>query len=274
MRVADRLLEMDPEYRRSEVNAMLFDAFFQRGQQLVQEDREKEAVRLFDRALGLQPDNAQVAHAKNLATLYTEGMSYWGADWAKAIEKFRELYRLASDYKDVRQRIYEALLSYGDLLARDALWCEAAEQYTEALGVKADTATVTKRREAAERCDAGPQAAPGAQATASPMPLGPTVPPGTYAGVLLEQTSIEHRKMFIRGKVLNKEGRGVPGVRVKVQAWDWSAIAVTDGSGQYAFDGLANPVTYTLSLLDLPSIPFEVAGVWGKISWVDFREAP
>ena len=78
--------------------------------------------------------------------------------------------------------------------------------------------------------------------------------------------------MFIRGLILDRNGGGVSGVRVQIRAWDWSAIAVSDGNGQYAFDGLGNPVTYTLSLLDRPSIPVDVEGVWGKVTWVDFEE--
>ena len=78
--------------------------------------------------------------------------------------------------------------------------------------------------------------------------------------------------MFIRGRILDKEGVGVSGVRVQIRAWDWSAIAVADGNGQYAFDGLSNPVTYTLTLLDLSCLPFDAEGVWGKVTWVDFEE--
>jgi len=89
----------------------------------------------------------------------------------------------------------------------------------------------------------------------------------------VERTGIDSGKMYVRGKVLDKDGGGIQGTQVKIQAWDWSAIAVTDGNGQYSFDGLSNPVTYTLSLVTLSSYPFDVEGQWGKISWVDFTEA-
>ena len=51
-----------------------------------------------------------------------------------------------------------------------------------------------------------------------------------------------------------------------------SAIAVTNGDGDFSFDGLANPVTYTLTLLDVPSLPLDVSTEWGKLTLVEFRE--
>jgi len=59
-------------------------------------------------------------------------------------------------------------------------------------------------------------------------------------------------------------------VVVRIQAFDWSTTATTDGSGLFSFDGLANAVVYTLTLPDLPSEPVDVEGQWGKLSWVEF----
>lgn len=74
--------------------------------------------------------------------------------------------------------------------------------------------------------------------------------------------------------MLDEDERGVSGVQIRIQAWDWSATALTDGEGQYSFDGLSNPVTYTLSLVDLSSQPVDVMGERGKITWVNFKEVP
>ena len=79
--------------------------------------------------------------------------------------------------------------------------------------------------------------------------------------------------MFIRGHVYDSSGAPVAGTRVKIQAWDFSVFATTDGTGQFSFDGLANPVMYTLTLADLPSVPLEVETAWGRLSWVVFEQA-
>ena len=272
---ADRLLALDPEYARGEVDRMLFEAFHQSGLILVEQDRLEEAVRLFDRALVLQPDNVQVAHAKNLASLYTQGMGYWGADWGQAASSLQTLYRLAPDYRDVRDRLFEARVNYGDQLAASEEWCDASDQYARAVGIRAEAGTAAKRQAASSRCGQQPTPVvlPGAT-PATRLPVGPVAPSGTFVGSLRERTGLEASKMFVRGTVVNKTGQGIPGTRVRIGAWDWSAIAVTDGSGQYSFDGLSNQVTYTLKLLDLSGLPFDAEGVFGQITWVDFREAP
>jgi len=284
--LADRLLAKDATYHRSEVDQMLFDGFYHSGLQLVEQDRMREAVRLLDRALALQPGNADVQRAQQLATLYLTAMSHWNADWPKVTEALDAIYRLAPDYKDVRQRLHDAHVGYGDLLIRQQEWCKAEKEYTRALEIMAGSSVAGRRQDASAWCKATPtqpvpettgtpeSKSPEGEATSTPESETPTGPSGVYAGRLVERTVTDGTKMFIRGKVLDKEGEGVQDVQVQIRAWDWSAIAVSDGSGQYSFDGLSNTVTYTLSLLNLPSQELDVAGIWGKITWVNFEEVP
>ena len=262
--LADRLLAIDPTYHRSEVDQMLFDAFYQSGLQLVEENRLEEAVRLFDRALVLQPTNVQSAGAKQLATLYLAAKSYWGADWAKVIESLSALYRLDANYKDARQLIHDAYISYGDVFAKRQDWCAAAQQYTRALEVASSRELTSKREDALDHCD---------QVASATGQWGPSEPSGTFVGRIVEQTDLDSQKMSIRGKVKDKEGKGLSNIKVQIRAWDWWATSVTDAQGQYAFDGLANPVTYTLTLFDRPCIPVNAPGVWGKATQIDFQEA-
>ena len=72
--------------------------------------------------------------------------------------------------------------------------------------------------------------------------------------------------------MLNQKGQGMLGVQVQIRAWNWKATAVTDGNGQFSFDGLRDPVTYTLSLPDLQCQPVDAAGAKGQITWVQFRQ--
>jgi tetratricopeptide (TPR) repeat protein len=268
---ADRLLALDPTYMRSEVDMMLFEAFYRSGMQFVEQGQPKEAVRLFDRALALQPDHIQVTRAKQLATLYMTAMGYWNADWSMAAETLQELYRLSPDYIDTRQRLRQALVSYGDLLVQEDDGCAAAEQYTQALQFGGDAAIEEKYAQAQELCnDPPPDSDTTPDAGGTPWPVGPS---GVYVGRLVEKTNVDHSAILIRGKVLDSSGKGVVGTQVRIQAWDWSAIAVTDGNGQFAFDGLTNPVNYTLSLVQLPSQSVEAPGERGTITWVNFEQA-
>ena len=267
---ADQLLALDPTYRRDEVDEMLTEVFFRQGLELVDEDRMKDAVALFDRALDLQPSHAGAIEAKQLATLYMTGLGFWGTDWPKALDSLSALYVLAPDYKDVRQRAHKAYAYYGDDLAGGKDWCHAAEAYAQAIAITEDAGVAAKRDQAEAQCKSPTEAA--ATKTPTRDQSAPSGPSGTFVGRLVERTGIDSGKMFIRGKVLDANGKGIPSVKVRIHAWDWSALAITDGNGQYAFDGLSNPVTYTLDLPDLPFVPFDIEGVWGKIAWVDFRK--
>jgi tetratricopeptide (TPR) repeat protein len=275
---ADRLLALDPAYERGQVDAILFEAFFRAGLQAVEGDRFDEAIQLFDRALAMQPDNAQVQHVKRLASLYTTAMRYWGSDWPQALEPLRMLYALEPGYRDVEQKLHSAYVGFGDELVAQQQWCAAADQYKLALEVnRSAPAVLTKHQDAVARCQnaASPMPKPTEDGTGSATgdSGGTPATPGLFVGQTPQYSDIEARRILVRGKVYDENGSGVPSVRVQIRAWDWTAQALTDAAGQYAFDGLSNPVTYTLSLLDLPSQSVDVAGVPGKLSWVDFRQA-
>lgn len=267
MAQADKLLALDPAYRREDVDRMLYDAFYQLALLLVEEDRLSEALTFFDRALVLQPGSPQVSYAKELATLYMSALRYWGADWDRAIEQLNRLYLRNPNYKDVRERVIVAYVSFGDVLGGRGDWCRAREMYDVALQFRSEAGTLAKSQQAALNCS---------QATPTPKAgtAGAGAPSGAYVGLVERMDDAASSQMFVRGQVLDAAGKGVPNMRVKIQAWDWSALALTDGAGQFSFDGLANPVTYTLSLPDVTSLSVDAPGQWGKITWVVFRQAP
>ncbi|NLS79516.1 MAG: tetratricopeptide repeat protein [Chloroflexi bacterium] len=151
----DELRAVDASYQQQEVETLLFWAYYNSGLALVNDGRMEEAVHRFDQALALQPKNPDVLGQRHLASLYVSGLGYWGADWGAAIEKFDAVYRIESNYRDVRQRLHDAHVNYGDLLASKNEWCNAAKQYDAALQI-IDTEAVRQRRDnAATRCSAG-----------------------------------------------------------------------------------------------------------------------
>jgi tetratricopeptide (TPR) repeat protein len=264
---ADNIIARDPGYRREELDGNLFDALVTLGDRAVQDDRLEEAIRYYDRALAVRPGDAGVVHSKNLARLYMDGIRFYGADWASAIERFATLYSIAPAYKDVAVRLKAAYVAYGQELSSEDKWCEAVTQYALALQIAEDSQVTLMAQNATAQCEAADAAEGGTPG----VPVD--TPSGTFAGWQVQPEAVGNDKMFIRGHVFDSSGAPVVGTRVKIQAWDFSTYAITDGTGQFSFDGLANPVPYTLTLADLPSQPLEVETVWGRLSWVVFEQA-
>ncbi|MBC7262533.1 MAG: carboxypeptidase regulatory-like domain-containing protein [Chloroflexi bacterium] len=191
-------------------------------------------------------------------------MGYWGADWEGAIEVFHALYQLQPDYKDTRQRLYDAHVSYANVLAAKGEWCAARDQYDRALAMSFSDELKAKREEAAQSC------------AVALLPTSTPPPSGTFVGrvVKIDDVGLQ-TAMMIRGQVLNAEGKPIPNVQVGLSAWDWSAPpATTNQEGIFAFDGLGNPVTYTVTLINLPAVPLPVKADWSKLVWVEFRPQP
>lgn len=276
---AEQIAAMDPDYRRQEREEILFQIYYNLGLRSVEENRMEEAVAYFDRALALQPNSAQASLAQSAAKLYMDGVRYAGSDWAAAVDRLSMLYTLDPDYRDVRERLHEAYLAYGQQLADREDWCLAALQYRRAQELMPAAATEALAQQADERCGA-PPTIEQPSVPASPYPgstpgtPGPDAPSGTYVGRVQSTEHVAASGVYVRGKVLDSEGEGVPNVRVKIQAWDWFAYAISDGTGQFSFDGLGDPVTYTLSLPDLPCVPVEAPTELTQLTWVVFEQVP
>jgi len=99
LQAADKLIAHDPDYRRGDLDGMLFQVFVAQAQEMLAAGRLEEAIRLYDRALLLQPDNATAKHARNLAAGYVEATAFVNADWVKAAEAFQTLYEIDPDYR-------------------------------------------------------------------------------------------------------------------------------------------------------------------------------
>jgi tetratricopeptide (TPR) repeat protein len=255
---------LDPNFERETVTALLVEAYGKAGSQFVEQDRLEEAIRYFDRALELRPAEVAIREQRRLASLYLAGLGYWGANWQGAIDSFSVLYQLKPDYKDTEQRLYDAYVAYADTLYDDADWCAARDRYDSALAMRFNEALKAKREEAAQNC------------AVAAVPTGTLPPSGSFVGrvVRVEDVGLE-TAMMIRGHVFNAQGNPVAGARVGLSAFDWSAVpAVTNEEGVFAFDGLGNPLTYTLTLLDLPAVPLSVKTDWQKLVWVEFRPQP
>lgn len=260
----EEVRSLEPDYEREPITELLVEAYYNAGMRLVEQDRMEEAIRYFDYALELRPAEEAVREQKRWASLYMAGLGYWGADWQGAIESFHVLYQLKPDYKDTRQRLYVAYVSYADTLFEDGEWCVARDYYDSALSVHSSDEVEAKRGEAAQNCAIAPE------------PIGTPPPSGTFVGRLLSVEDVGREDaMMIRGHVFDAQGNPLPDVRIGLSAWDWSApFALTNEQGIFAFDGLGNPVAYTVTLMDLPAVPMSVQAEWSKLIWVEFRPLP
>ncbi len=241
----EALQAADATYEQTTVRRLLVSAYTNDGLKLANDGSLEEAIRRFDQALALQPDNPDVQAQRRLATLYQAGMSAWEADWPEAIQSFAALYALQPGYKDTAQRLQRAYVLAADAAGAQTKWCDAVEYYKLALDMASTPEVAAKRDEAARLC-------------ASPNASGTAVPSGTLVGIFAGEEPTNSDWGKVHGTVLDAKGKPVGGVKVKVAAYDWSATTNTDGNGYYVFEMLSPNITFTISLVDLPMQPVDV----------------
>lgn len=257
--LGEQFLADHPDYQRDDIIQMLFTAYQKTGELAVDQDRLSDALRLFDRALVLNPDDPTVTTTRQQAALYLAASSYWGADWQRTIDTFAQLVDLDINYKDAFQKLYLAHVGYADDSAANGDWCLAASEYALANQLE-DNADIQAKQVAAETtCNSQP----------TPLPQAAT---GSYIGRIVEEKPAGNSSIYIGGYVLDAQSKPVPSMRVKISAFDWSAIATTDSGGHYSFDGLTSPVTYTVTLLDVTVTPAEVGGKLSQFTQVNFEQ--
>lgn len=171
-----QLRQMDPLYKPAEVEDMLFSAYYTYAQELVDENRFEMALRYFDNALAIRPEDARLSQERQQASLYLSGLDYWNADWGMAVEVFARLYQLAPDYKDVAQRLYEAHVNYGDYLGEQGAWCSAQKEYASALVLQENADAQRKQQDAFKFCQMGTTPTPPVAAATPPETPGQSSP--------------------------------------------------------------------------------------------------
>jgi tetratricopeptide (TPR) repeat protein len=248
-----------PDYQRAHVIEMLFIAYKTTGEEAVSEDRLSDALRLFDRALVLAPDNPDITTLRQKAALYLAASQYWGADWQRTIDTFTQLVNIDINYKDAFQKLYLAHVGYADDSAANGDWCLAASEYKLANQLEENADIQAKQVTAESNCANKPTPTPQAVS-------------GTFVARIVEQKPAGNKNIYIGGYVLNAQNKPVPSIRVKISAFDWSAVATTDSGGHYSFDGLTSPVTYTIALLDANVTPIEIAGKLSQYTQVNFEQ--
>lgn len=164
-----------PDYERSAVRKLLFDAYRNRGLQLINDGKMELGLTDLDAAATLGPLDTEAQQHQQWATIYISGISYWGFNWPRTVQTFELLYTLAPYFRDTITRLYDAHVGYGDSLAAGGDPCGAALEYAAALKVTADQTTEDKRLAAESTCATG---TPSLTLTPDPTLFTPT-PDGT-----------------------------------------------------------------------------------------------
>lgn len=148
-----------PDHERSRTDRLLYEAYVGQGIELLYSEQVELGLYYLDQAekLGNLTENA-LEH-RTWAELYLDGMGYYGVNWEVTLFYFRDLCLAAPFFHDSCDRLFEALLAYGDQYAAQQEWCPAEQLYAEAYDLDDGDNVSQKLRDARARC---------AEATATP----------------------------------------------------------------------------------------------------------
>lgn len=184
-----RLRKNEPAYQTVKVDSMLYVALRNRGVQRILAEGDLEGG-TYDLALAERfgPLDVEARNMRTWANLYVTGASFWGLDWAQAVEFFGQLVPVAPNLRDssnitATERYRLATIHYGDFLAENGEWCEALAQYETALSLGADpelestAASVARECEEASRSDDRDREEQPTQETPPPVEVTATPEP-------------------------------------------------------------------------------------------------
>ncbi len=147
-----QLQQQAPEFQRSTVEEMLYNAYVNLAAAADQANDLELAIEYVDKALALRPSSSALQAARAIAANYVEGLNQEGVDLARAVELYQAVYAQDPNYRDVSTRLNAARFAYGDQLALQKEFCKAEEQYTLALDVSVPAGSIARRDELQARC--------------------------------------------------------------------------------------------------------------------------
>ncbi len=176
-----------PNYRRREVDEMLYEAYVNHGLSLTRGAAIERGLFYLKQAARLGDLSEQVLGEIFWAEQYLEGIVYFGVDWETYLSYFRPMCQYAPLYQNSCGRLATGLVRYADARAAVLDWCPAEALYREALAtneVKDRSAVREQLNTAAEWClQATPTPEPtlegegGAEATPDPAEPEPQTTP-------------------------------------------------------------------------------------------------
>jgi tetratricopeptide (TPR) repeat protein len=168
---------IDQNYERAAVHSMQFKALQFRAIAYIDAGKLELGLADLDQAskMGSLTEDAQ--QHQQWAEIYIAGVSYWGLNWARTVETFQLLYKIAPYFRDTSTRLHDAQLAYARQLDAQGQPCDAVVHYSEALKLQPDPAVNDKQTAAQNACQNGTPtpngsetATPGTPAPGSPTP--------------------------------------------------------------------------------------------------------
>ncbi len=162
-----------PNYRRLETDRLLYDAYVNQGQELLNGEQVELGLYYLSQAEALGDLKQEVLDQRLWAELYLSGIAYYGVDWETAASFFRDLCAAAPFYQESCQKLRVSLTSLGDIYAANLDWCPAEALYGEAVAHNGDAELGDKLAEARLMC-----------LEATPTPTAPITATQTFSGTL------------------------------------------------------------------------------------------
>lgn len=157
-----------PDYERRMTDELLHESYTAQGVDLLYGDQVELGLFYLEQAQRLGDLSQEVRDQKEWAELYLAGMGYFGVSWDVSLFYFRDLCLAAPFFHDACDKLYEALVAYGDQYAAQREWCPAEGLYNEAYNHDDSDALLTKLQNARQRCQ---------EATPTPSaPISGTLP--------------------------------------------------------------------------------------------------
>jgi tetratricopeptide (TPR) repeat protein len=221
-----QLRDLSPDFQTQRVSELLYTSNFNLGLQQVQAGQIDEARHSFEQALAERPNDPEAGRQADLASLYGSAQATWGAKWPDAINYLEQLYTLAPNYLDVKDRLYQAYEMYGDALAAEESWCLAERQYGQAAQLQPGTAIQAQWDEAVRLCRT-PTVTPGTAVTPSTASVTGTATVTATAPITgSRNTQLASPGLESSGDILFS--------RFNEKNAQWEIVSVTPGKGSPA----------------------------------------
>lgn len=152
------LRKEDPTFQVVTIDDMFYTALRNRGVDKILKEGDLEGgIYDLSQAERFGQLDAEANSYLTWARYYILGASFWQINWQEAVNYFSQVAPAMPGMRDgsgmtSTERYRQALIGYGDQLAGEDKWCDAADQYNTALSIGSDPKVEDKLNEASSKC--------------------------------------------------------------------------------------------------------------------------